>query len=106
MAVGIKLGSITDEIGTSDFFNAFFSTIAGNLEPQGWGTRFPILMKTLYAGELQQSDARAALKELDEVSSELAALPAAKVIWDIEDRGRPLLGATTSQIPLPICPTI
>ena len=88
MAVGIKLGSITDEIGTSDFFNAFFSTIAGNLEPQGWGTRFPILMKTLYAGELQQSDARAALKELDEVSSELAALPAAKVIWDIEDRGK------------------
>ena len=28
------------------------------------------------------------MKELDEVSSELAALPAAKVIWDIEDRGK------------------
>lgn len=88
MAVGIKLGSITDEIGTSDFFNAFFSTIAGNLEPEGWGTRFPALMKKLYAGELEQSDAGAALHELDEVSRELASLPAGKVVWDIEGRGK------------------
>ena len=86
MSVGIKLGSITDEIGTSDFFHAFFSTIAGNLEPRGWGTRFPNLMKKLYAGKLGQSDASAALVELDAVSNELAALPVSKVIWDIEDR--------------------
>lgn len=88
MAVGIKLGSITDEIGTSDFFHAFFSTIAGNLEPGGWGTRFPVLMKKLYAGEIGQSDAGAALAELDEISRELAALPVTKVIWDIEDRSK------------------
>ncbi|MEQ6334286.1 immunity 70 family protein [Sphingobium sp. MK2] len=88
MAVGIKLGSITDEIGTSDFFNAFFSTIAGNLEPKGWGTRFPALMNKLYAGELAQSDAGTALHELDQVGRELTSLPASKVIWDIEDRGK------------------
>ena len=86
MAVGIKLGSITDEIGTSDFFHAFFSTLAGNLEPKGWGTRFPNLMKKLYAGELGQSGASAALGELDEVCKELTALPVSKVIWDIDDR--------------------
>ena len=88
MAVGIKLGNITDEIGTSDFFNAFFSTVAGNLEPEGWGTRFPVLMKQLYAGQLKQTDARPALEELDEVASELACYPVHKVIWDIEDRGK------------------
>lgn len=88
MAVGIKLGSITDEIGTPDFFSAFFSTIAGNLEPDGWGTRFPTLMKKLYSGEVEHSDATAALQELDEVRNELASLPVNKVIWDIEARGK------------------
>lgn len=86
MAVGIKLGSITDEIGTSDFFYAFFSTISGNLEPQGWGSRFPTLMKKLYAGELHQADAAAALSELNRVSEELARFPTEKVIWDIENK--------------------
>jgi hypothetical protein len=37
---------------------------------------------------LAQSDASAALVELNEVSNELAALPVSKVIWDIEDRGK------------------
>ena len=59
MDVGIKLGSITDEVGSFDFFNAFFCTIAGNLEPIGWGTRFPNLMTKLYAGKLDQPDAGA-----------------------------------------------
>lgn len=86
MTVGIKYRSITDEIGASDFFHAFFSTISGNLEPQGWGSRFPTLMNKLYAGELHQVDAEAALKELDDVSGELSALPVSNVIWDIEDR--------------------
>jgi len=57
-----------------------------------WGTRFPNLMKKLYAGALVQSDASAALGELDEVRKELATLPVSKVIWDI-DRGKtPPLG--------------
>ena len=90
MAVGIKLGSITDEIGTPDFFHAFFSTIAGNLEPDGWGTRFPALMKTLYAGELHRKDADEALKELDCIRIELSKLPPDQVIWDIDDRTKPL----------------
>jgi 2,3-bisphosphoglycerate-dependent phosphoglycerate mutase len=86
MAVGIQLGSITDEIGTDDFFHAFFSTISGNLETEGWGSRFPILLKKLYGGELQQMDAIAALTELDQIRKELAQLPVSKVIWDVEHR--------------------
>lgn len=85
MAVGIKLGNITDEIGTSDFFHAFFSTIAGNLEPEGWGTRFPVIMRNLYSGELNQFYAVRALAELNEITLELSKLPVSKIIWDIDD---------------------
>lgn len=86
MAIGIKLGSITDEVGTSEFFHAFFSTISGNLEPGGWGSRFPFLMTKLYRGELNQEDASHALEELDTVGVELAQIPVDRIIWDIEDR--------------------
>ncbi|MBA0429915.1 hypothetical protein D7Y53_08165 [Stenotrophomonas maltophilia] len=86
MTVGIRLGQITDEIGSSSFLYAFFSTISGNLEPDGWGSRFPILMRQLYAGRLQQSDAADALAELHMVRRELADLPPARVIWSLEDR--------------------
>jgi len=88
MGVGLQIGRVISEIGTSDFFHSFFSTVSGNLEPQGWGTRFPILMQKLYAGELVQPDANAALSELNEVSSELSKLPIDRVIWDIEDRSK------------------
>ncbi|MCF3480435.1 hypothetical protein GUV60_10310 [Stenotrophomonas maltophilia] len=86
MGVGIQLGRITDEIGSGAFLYAFFSTIAGNLEPNGWGSRFPILLNQLYAGRLQQSDAAAALAELHRVRRELAELAPARVIWPFEDR--------------------
>lgn len=86
MAIGIQLGSIVDEIGNGDFFHAFFSTISGNLEPDGWGSRFPILIRKLYNGELQQEDANAALSELAQIKSELAKFSATKIIWDIEHR--------------------
>jgi hypothetical protein len=82
----LKLGSITDEIGTGDFLHCFFSTISGNLEPRGWGTRFPILLTVLYQGELGQKDATAALAEWGAIEAELAKLPPEKVIWDIDDR--------------------
>jgi len=85
MTVGFKLGSITDEVGTSQFLHAFFSTISGNLEPNGWGTRFPVLLNKLYQGELEQTDAAVALAELDRIEMELRKLPPSKVIWDIEN---------------------
>lgn len=88
MAVGIQLGSITDEIGTSDFLHAFFSTISGNLELDGWGSRFPTLLTKLYGGELKQADAIHALVELKDVKAELACLAPEKIIWDIERRDK------------------
>ncbi len=86
MAVGLHLGNVTDEIGTQDFFFAFFSTIAGNLEPAGWGSRFPALMTKLYQGALGSNDCKLAQAELSQIRSELKGLPPSKVIWDYEDR--------------------
>ncbi|MDF7776849.1 Imm70 family immunity protein [Sphingomonas sp. AOB5] len=83
MGVGIRVGSITDEIGTGDFLHAFFSTVSGRLE-RDWGERFPSLM-TLYRGSLPADRAAAALTELAEIRSELAAFPPDQLIWDIED---------------------
>lgn len=64
MSVGVKVGSITDEIGTSDFFHAFFSTVSVNLESEGWASRFPTLLGKLYQGNLDASLVKSAISEL------------------------------------------
>ncbi|GGY21205.1 immunity 70 family protein [Paludibacterium paludis] len=86
MTVGLKLGSITDEIGSDDFFHSFFSTISGNLESAGWGSRFPVLLNKLYQGELSQEWAADALDELEAIRKMFSELPVTDVIWDLEDR--------------------
>lgn len=85
MSVGVKVGSITDEIGTSEFFHAFFSTVSSNLESEGWASRFPILLGKLYQGNLDASLAKSAISELRLVQSELVAFKPEKVVWDIEN---------------------
>ncbi len=87
MAVGIKVGSIIDEIGTGDFLHAFFSTLSANLE-SGWGDRFPALLRKLYSGELASSEAAIALAELATVQNELEKFSVDRVVWDHEDRSK------------------
>lgn len=100
MTVGLRLGSITDEVGSEGFFHSFFSTISGNLEVDGWGGRFPVLLNGLYQGELHQKDAASALAELDVVEIEFAKYPPEAVIWDIGDRSKtpPWAGRISSDI--------
>ena len=90
MTVGLKLGSIIDEIGEQDFFYSFFSTVAYRLEKGEWGSRFPCLLKNLYQGNLEQKDAEQALDELNIITVELSKVSPNKVspnkvIWDIEN---------------------
>lgn len=85
MTIGLKLGNVTDEIGSPDFFHSFFSTIHHHLEDGTWGSGFPVLLNELYQGTLAASSAPMALDELTRVSGELAALPPDQVIWDIDD---------------------
>jgi hypothetical protein len=86
MGVELRTGSVVWPVGTSDFFHAFFSTIAARLEPDGWGSRFPAVMKELYGGTIHGEEAARALAELDQIREELRALPPSDVVWDYEDR--------------------
>jgi Immunity protein 70 len=85
MTIGIRVGSIVDEIGAPSLVHAFFSTISAHCEPSGWGSRFPHLMNELYQGHLSSANAASALEELKEAKIKLSTLPPSKVIWDIED---------------------
>lgn len=88
MTIYLTLGNVSDELGSPDFFHAFFSTISGNLEPAGWGSRFPTLMRELYRGELTKASAGKAQMELAAIRIEMQRLPPDRVIWDIEDRSK------------------
>ncbi len=97
MAVGIKVNNITDEIGTADFFHAFFSTVSVNLETNGWGSKYPTVMNKLYQGGLTSKEAVVALKELKEIQYSLISFKPEKVIWDIENpRKKPPWGSKIS----------
>jgi len=84
MAVGFRVGSIIDEIGSSDFLHAFFSTISYHLEPGGWGTKYPELMNELYQGSLGHESAQKTINDLLDIREKLKEYPPAEVVWDIE----------------------
>ncbi len=88
MALGLRVANILWPVGAAGFVKAFFSTIAARLEPDGWGTRFQVVMHDLYEGELSAERAPAAREELDTIRKELADLPPSEVVWDIHDRSR------------------
>lgn len=85
MTVGIQVGNIINEVGSSDFLHSFFSTISYHLEPDGWGTKYPELMKEMYNGKLHQKHATKARKDLLEIKEELKNLPSNQVVWDIDN---------------------
>ena len=86
MGISIEVGNVSDEIGSASFFHAFCSTISAHLEPDGWGSRFPLLLRHLYQGELSAEHAARALDELRRARAELSQLPPSHVVWDVEDR--------------------
>lgn len=85
MTVGIKVDFLWFPIGTGDFFHSFFSTICVNLENMNWGSKFPVVMKDMYAGYLSKEKLEIALKELKEIKLELSRISSEKIIWDAED---------------------
>jgi 2,3-bisphosphoglycerate-dependent phosphoglycerate mutase len=89
MPVGVKVRSNMWVVGTSDFLFAFFSTVRVRLEPEGWGSRFPLVMNELYAGEVAAEHAPAALAEIDQIREELRRLAPSALVWDAEDLSKP-----------------
>lgn len=67
---------------------AFFCTIAGNLEPDGWGSRFPVAMGPFYEGDVAAEDVKGLRSELAQIHQELSAQPPDRVIWNLDDLSR------------------
>ena len=88
MGVSIHLENVSEPVGSASFLRAFFDTVTGNLEPQGRGSRFPVIAKRFYNGEIAYADADAALAELDVIVPELQNLSPENVIWDLDDRSK------------------
>ena len=85
MSIGIKLGSIIDELGSPDFFNSFFSTIVGLLENNVRGSRYPVTSLELYKGHIPIEKLEQAVIELKSIQYELSKYPPTAVVWNIED---------------------
>jgi hypothetical protein len=97
MSIGFHVGNKYFEIGSGDFFHAFFSTIAVHLEDEKWGSNFPTLMNDLYSGELDCRKAQTAANELAIVRKRLEKFPPNEVVWDFRNRkARPPWGDTIS----------
>jgi Immunity protein 70 len=76
--------------GGEDFWlHSFFSTIAYQLESDGWGSRFPALMDELYAGRLPVDRVPEARTELATIDAELLQLPPEARVFDYDDPNRP-----------------
>jgi 2,3-bisphosphoglycerate-dependent phosphoglycerate mutase len=85
MSVSLNVGNRAREIGTSDFLNAFFSTVVTRLEGGHWGTRYPILMNRLYMGEVSALELHALKAELAHVREGLKCFGPEQVVWDFAD---------------------
>jgi 2,3-bisphosphoglycerate-dependent phosphoglycerate mutase len=85
VGVGIEVGETAREVGTSSFLHAFFSSVSRNLEPAGWGSRFPVLMNHLYQGRMPPELVESAIAEVSQVRKEFSGLPPRAVVWDIDD---------------------
>jgi 2,3-bisphosphoglycerate-dependent phosphoglycerate mutase len=86
MSVSLHVGVHDYPIGAGDFFNSFFSTVCVRLEASTWGSRFPTVMRDLYAGGLKPSQVELAMTELEQIEGELTRLRPDELVWDVEDR--------------------
>ncbi|WP_088810383.1 Imm70 family immunity protein [Listeria sp. ILCC796] len=84
MSIGIEVGYSWFQIGRSDYFDSFFSTIAYYLENQKWGSEFPVVMRKMYAGNLTPDEAKLAKDELLKIQEKLGTLKkeVSPIIWD------------------------
>jgi hypothetical protein len=85
MTVGIKVDYLWFQIGNGEFLNAFFSTISYHLEPNGWGSKYPIVMKDLYNGNVSWEKVPELKNEIIEIRKDLGKISPKKVIWNYED---------------------
>lgn len=76
-------------VGDESFLHSFFSTVAYQLESEGWGSRFPAMMKDLYKGRLPSGRADEALTELAVIRRELDQLRPEARVFEYENPNKP-----------------
>jgi hypothetical protein len=82
MGVGFVLNDEAYEIGSASFLHGFFSTISSYLEPNGWGTKYPELMRDLYQGKLDARNGERVLKDIEDIRRQLRSIKPPKIVWD------------------------
>jgi TPR repeat protein len=87
MANLLRVGSQSYDLGPSPVADGFFSSLSYRLEPNGRGTRFPLIMG-IYAGSMKPSAADAASRELQDAERELSALAPDRAVWSLSDLRR------------------
>lgn len=85
MSVALKVGLRYYTIGTSGFFNSFFSTVFMRLEGGNWGSRYPIVMNELYQGNVSIYNLKDCLLELESIQLEFSKLPSHENVWNFEN---------------------
>lgn len=90
-----KAGTWAAPLGDPAAIECLVATLSYRLEPEGFGSRFPVLLTEVLAGRLAPEHAQAAWQELDTAIREARELPAEKIIGSRADR-RP---ADLAQLP-------
>ena len=71
MFVVFRTGYSTRLAGSGDFLYSFFSTVSKLLEPKGWGTRFPYLLRHFCDyGAVKYKDAPLLEKEVEYIKND------------------------------------
>jgi 2,3-bisphosphoglycerate-dependent phosphoglycerate mutase len=81
----IEFAGRRTELAAPDIVQALFATISYRLEPQGRGTRFPVIILGLYGGQLNPEEMLAAIAELDVIANDLQALPLERAVRSMKD---------------------
>lgn len=97
--IAAKNQVISHLLGNPDLVHAFFCTISVRLEPDGWGTRFPKLMKDLYERTIRPDGALELERELKTIEMELRGFSPDDSVWSLQDRaGLPAPGDTVEGV--------
>ncbi len=87
--VGLFIDMFCFPLGTADVIDSFFHTISWNLEKKNRGSRFPVIMKELYDGEVPLEHMEDAAAEIKIIRRELERLPRSFGVWVYQFRTDP-----------------
>ena len=84
----LTVGGEARPLASQAIVEAFFATVSYRLEPDGWSSRFPVVLNRLYSSRFEPQDCDAALRELDVIERELKTLPPERAIASLRNLAR------------------